>query len=172
MFLDGPTDHHSRGEDCARGSHDLAGRNPTPIWLRGRNWLNIWVHSVDSAEEARCVTADYNRSVLSYQWTDDPRWLLYIQDDNGDPAASPVFKPQPLPYAGIRMVWLIPSGGIRLAEFGQKPFRDAVVGFGGRLNIDHAVQLSDRHQQVGDIVRRQGLPTFVSVNSSAYAHAS
>ena len=23
--------------------------------------------------------------MLSYQWTDDPRWLLYIQDDNGDP---------------------------------------------------------------------------------------
>lgn len=31
------------------------------------------------------MTADDNRSVLSYQWTDDPRWLLYIQDDNGDP---------------------------------------------------------------------------------------
>ena len=31
------------------------------------------------------MTADNNRSVLSYQWTDDPRWLLYIQDDNGDP---------------------------------------------------------------------------------------
>ena len=30
------------------------------------------------------MTADNNRSVLSYQWTDDPRWLLYIQDDNGD----------------------------------------------------------------------------------------
>ena len=28
----------------------------SPIWLRGRNRLNIWVHSVDSAEEARCVT--------------------------------------------------------------------------------------------------------------------
>ena len=28
------------------------------------------------------MTADDNRSVLSYQWTDDPRWLLYIQDDD------------------------------------------------------------------------------------------
>ena len=69
-----------------RGCHETRRTEPeSPIWLRGRNRLNIWVHSVDSAEEARCVTADDNRSVLSYQWTDDPRWLLYIQDDNGDP---------------------------------------------------------------------------------------
>jgi dipeptidyl aminopeptidase/acylaminoacyl peptidase len=46
--------------------------------------LNVWVQSVDSDDDARCVTADDNRSVLSYQWTDDPRWLLYTQDDNGD----------------------------------------------------------------------------------------
>ena len=49
-----------------------------------KNRLNVWVQSVDSDDDARYVTADDNRSVLSYQWTDDPRWLLYIQDDNGD----------------------------------------------------------------------------------------
>ena len=49
-----------------------------------KNRLNVWVQGVDSDEEPRCVTADDNRSVLSYQWTDDPRWLLYIQDGNGD----------------------------------------------------------------------------------------
>lgn len=46
--------------------------------------LNVWVQSVDTDDDARCVTADDNRSVFSYQWTDHPRWLLYIQDDNGD----------------------------------------------------------------------------------------
>jgi dipeptidyl aminopeptidase/acylaminoacyl peptidase len=46
--------------------------------------LNVWVHGVDSDDDARCVTADDNRSVLDYHWTDDPRWLLYTQDDNGD----------------------------------------------------------------------------------------
>ena len=46
--------------------------------------LNVWVQSVDSDDDARCVTADDNRSVLSYQWTDDPRWLLYTQDTGGD----------------------------------------------------------------------------------------
>ncbi|MFJ7997974.1 S9 family peptidase [Streptomyces sp. NPDC096310] len=48
--------------------------------------LNVWVESVDPdpGEEARCVTADKNRSVHVYHWTDDPRWLLYEQDGDGD----------------------------------------------------------------------------------------
>ncbi|WP_413099991.1 alpha/beta fold hydrolase [Streptomyces sp. Inha503] len=49
-----------------------------------RERLNVWVESVDSDEEARCVTADDNRSVLRYHWTDVPRWLLYEQDGGGD----------------------------------------------------------------------------------------
>ncbi|PRC56488.1 S9 family peptidase, partial [Mycobacterium sp. ITM-2017-0098] len=32
----------------------------------------------------RCVTADETRSVFHYEWTDDPRWLLYQQDTAGD----------------------------------------------------------------------------------------
>jgi dipeptidyl aminopeptidase/acylaminoacyl peptidase len=51
------------------------------------NRLNIWVESVDAGEDgdtARCVTADDNRSIYAYHWTDDPRWLLYAQDDDGD----------------------------------------------------------------------------------------
>lgn len=51
-----------------------------------RNRLNVWVESIDPEGDgdARCVTADETRSVLSYQWTDDSRWLLYTQDGNGD----------------------------------------------------------------------------------------
>ncbi|MEV0227666.1 S9 family peptidase [Streptomyces sp. NPDC050704] len=49
-----------------------------------RERLNVWVESVDADEEARCVTADDNRSVHTYHWTDDPRWLLYEQDGDGD----------------------------------------------------------------------------------------
>jgi hypothetical protein len=30
------------------------------------------------------VTVDENRSVLHFEWTDDPRWLIYLQDTNGD----------------------------------------------------------------------------------------
>jgi dipeptidyl aminopeptidase/acylaminoacyl peptidase len=46
--------------------------------------LNIWVQGVDSDAEPRCVTADDNRSVYIYQWTDDSWWLLYLQDGDGD----------------------------------------------------------------------------------------
>jgi dipeptidyl aminopeptidase/acylaminoacyl peptidase len=49
-----------------------------------KNRLNVWVQGVDSAGEPRCVTADDNRTVLHYDWTDDPRWLLYLQDNGGD----------------------------------------------------------------------------------------
>ena len=78
-----------------------------------KNRLNVWVQSVDSDEEARCVTADENRSVVSYEWTDDPRWLLYLQDSGGnenwhlyrvnldDPDAAAVDL---TPFPGVR-VW-------------------------------------------------------------------
>jgi dipeptidyl aminopeptidase/acylaminoacyl peptidase len=46
--------------------------------------LNVWVEGIGSDEAPRCVTADDNRSVFIYQWTDDPRWLLYMQDGDGD----------------------------------------------------------------------------------------
>ncbi|MFE6488663.1 S9 family peptidase [Streptomyces sp. NPDC057757] len=49
---------------------------------RGR--LNVWLQDVDGPSEPRCVTADAHRSVHTYRWTDDPRWLLYEQDGDGD----------------------------------------------------------------------------------------
>ncbi|MDT5288240.1 MAG: hypothetical protein QOF88_3129, partial [Mycobacterium sp.] len=48
------------------------------------NRLNVWVHGVHGDDEPRRVTADDNRSVFAYRWTDDPRWLLYAQDGDGD----------------------------------------------------------------------------------------
>ncbi|MEV0248841.1 S9 family peptidase [Nocardia sp. NPDC050712] len=49
-----------------------------------RNRLNVWIEDLDSGAPPRCVTADETRTVLRYLWTDDPRWLLYLQDDGGD----------------------------------------------------------------------------------------
>ncbi|MFI6347403.1 alpha/beta fold hydrolase [Streptomyces sp. NPDC050560] len=49
-----------------------------------RNRLNVWVESVEPGGDARPVTADADRSVQIYHWTDDPRWLLYEQDGEGD----------------------------------------------------------------------------------------
>ncbi|MEU8705510.1 S9 family peptidase [Streptomyces sp. NPDC048565] len=49
-----------------------------------RDRLNVWVEDIDPPGEARCVTSDASRSVHVYHWTDDPRWLLYEQDGDGD----------------------------------------------------------------------------------------
>ncbi|MDT4999504.1 MAG: hypothetical protein QOK12_1609 [Mycobacterium sp.] len=43
------------------------------------------MQTIDSdVDDSRCVTADDNRSVYIHQWTDDPRWLVYYQDGDGD----------------------------------------------------------------------------------------
>lgn len=49
-----------------------------------KNRLNVWVQDIDGNNEPRCVTADENRSVHHYEWTDDPRWMIYLQDTGGD----------------------------------------------------------------------------------------
>ena len=50
---------------------------------RNGDRLNVWVEDLATGE-ARCVTTDDTRSVTQYEWTDDPRWLLYLQDNGGD----------------------------------------------------------------------------------------
>lgn len=49
-----------------------------------RNRLNVWVEDLEPGSEPRCVTADATRSVRNFRWTDDPRWLVYLQDTGGD----------------------------------------------------------------------------------------
>lgn len=54
-----------------------------------KNRLNVWIQNLPDevsspAAEPRCITADETRSVLEYLWTDDPRWMLYLQDSGGD----------------------------------------------------------------------------------------
>ncbi|ORV24566.1 peptidase [Mycolicibacterium conceptionense] len=49
-----------------------------------KNRLNVWIQHLDDDAPPRCVTADDTRSVYLYYWTDDPRWLLYLQDTGGD----------------------------------------------------------------------------------------
>ncbi|MCP3812197.1 S9 family peptidase, partial [Mycobacteriaceae bacterium Msp059] len=49
-----------------------------------KNRLNVWVQDLDGDTPPRCVTADEARSVYIYAWTDNPRWLLYMQDNGGD----------------------------------------------------------------------------------------
>ena len=45
----------------------------------------LWVRGIDqSHDEAVCVTHDARRGIKTYYWTDDPRWLLYLQDTDGN----------------------------------------------------------------------------------------
>ncbi|MDL5156247.1 S9 family peptidase [Actinomycetospora termitidis] len=45
----------------------------------------VWVRGIDEGhDEAVCVTDDRRRGVKTYSWTDDPQWLLYQQDTDGN----------------------------------------------------------------------------------------
>ncbi|WP_280338942.1 S9 family peptidase [Nocardia neocaledoniensis] len=47
--------------------------------------LNIWVRGIDQDHaDAVCVTHDARRGITAFHWTDDPRWLLYLQDTDGN----------------------------------------------------------------------------------------
>ncbi len=70
--------------------------------------------------DARCVSADETRSVMKFEWTDDPRWLLYLQDSGGDEnhhvfrvdlddPCSPAVDLTPFP--GARAVGILPVRG-------------------------------------------------------------
>ncbi|WP_042281884.1 S9 family peptidase [Nocardiopsis alba] len=46
---------------------------------------NVWVRGIDQDhDQARCVTHDDRRGITTYLWSDDPRWLLYLQDTDGN----------------------------------------------------------------------------------------
>ncbi|HUA23977.1 MAG TPA: S9 family peptidase [Steroidobacteraceae bacterium] len=46
---------------------------------------NVWVRGVhEEHDKAICVTHDSRRGIKKYYWTRDPRWLLYIQDTDGN----------------------------------------------------------------------------------------
>ncbi|WP_326798196.1 prolyl oligopeptidase family serine peptidase [Streptomyces sp. NBC_01808] len=86
-----------------------------------RGTLNVWVESVDTHEEARCLTADDNRGVHAYHWTDDPRWLLYEQDDDGDENRH-VFRID-LENPDREAADLTPFPGVRATGFETTPSR-------------------------------------------------
>ncbi|MEV1290773.1 S9 family peptidase [Pseudonocardia sp. NPDC049635] len=46
---------------------------------------NVWVRGIDEThDDAVCVSHDDRRGITTYHWTDDPRWLLYLQDIDGN----------------------------------------------------------------------------------------
>ena len=46
---------------------------------------NVFVRGLDEDHDAAvCVTHDKRRGIKAFTWTDDPRWLLYLQDTDGN----------------------------------------------------------------------------------------
>ncbi len=46
---------------------------------------NVWIRGIDEDHaEAVCVTHDNRRGIKTYYWTEDPRYLLYEQDTDGN----------------------------------------------------------------------------------------
>jgi dipeptidyl aminopeptidase/acylaminoacyl peptidase len=90
-----------------------------------RNRLNVWIQDLAPGAEPRCVTADEARSVIAYEWTDDPRWLLYTQDDGGDENWH-LYRVD-LDAPGSAAVDLTPFPGARVLTFESAPGRPGKV---------------------------------------------
>ncbi|NKY99485.1 S9 family peptidase [Nocardiopsis alborubida] len=90
-----------------------------------KNRLNIWVQDLDDGSEPRAVTADETRSVQSFEWADDPRWLLYLQDDGGDQRWH--LHRVDLDTPGSEAVDLTPFPGATVMGFGPSPVRPGKV---------------------------------------------
>ncbi|MFD3525800.1 S9 family peptidase [Streptomyces sp. NPDC058653] len=91
-----------------------------------RERLNVWVADADGdLSDARCVTADDNRSVHVYHWADDPRWLLYEQDFDGDENWH-LYRVD-LDDPGAVAVDLTPFAGVRVMGVESPPSRPGRV---------------------------------------------
>ncbi len=91
--------------DVFFGDPELAGAQISPdgAWIsfrkKYRDVMNIWVKGIDEPfDEARPITADTKRPVRGSFWSEDSRYVLYVQDKGGnenyhvyavDPKAEP-----------------------------------------------------------------------------------
>jgi len=144
--------------DMLFGDPELSGAQISPDgkWISfqkpHRDVMNIWVKkAADSFEKARPMTADTERPVRGYFWTEDSRYILYVQDKGGDEnfhiyAVDPKAKPDAgtgVPPARD----LTPVDGVRamIAAVPEKTPNRIIVGLNDRdpamhdiyeLNID------------------------------------
>ncbi|MFD6095826.1 alpha/beta fold hydrolase [Nocardiopsis flavescens] len=89
------------------------------------NRLNIWVQDLEPGSEPRAVTADGTRSVQGFEWADDGRWLLYLQDDGGDQRWHLYRADLEAPEA--EAVDLTPFPGATVMGFAPSPVRPGKV---------------------------------------------
>ena len=77
--------------DVFFGDPEISGTQISPDgkWITFRkpynDVMNIWVKAVDAPfDSARPITADTERPVGGYFWSEDSRYVLYVQDKGGD----------------------------------------------------------------------------------------
>ena len=119
--------------DVFFGDPEISGAQISPDgeWISFRKpyrgVMNIWVKSVEAPfDAARPITADTKRPMGGHFWTEDSRYVLFVQDEGGtedfhvyavDPGAAPD-EPSGVPPArdltpmeGIRaMIYAVPEG--------------------------------------------------------------
>ena len=73
------------------GDPEISGTQISPDgkWITFRkpynDVVNIWVKAVDAPfDAAQPITADTERPVSGYFWTEDSRYVLYVQDKGGN----------------------------------------------------------------------------------------
>ncbi|MHA6626617.1 S9 family peptidase [Pseudonocardia sichuanensis] len=138
-----------------------------------RERRNVWIRDIDQThDDAVPVTHDTRRGITTYYWTDDPRWLLYLQDTDGnedwhlhrvdlDDPDSPAVDLTPL-EPGSRVVGAEPlpsDPGSVLVTMNRRPL------FFDVFRIDVAVGETTLHREQDDptasvLFDRSGEPAF------------
>ncbi|GGK89944.1 putative peptidase [Nocardia jinanensis] len=138
---------------------------------RGRR--NVWIRGIDQThDDAVPVTHDRRRGITTYYWTDGPRWLLYLQDTDGnedwhlhrvdlDDPESPAVDLTPMD-PGSRVVGAEPLPSVPgsvLVTMNRRPT------FFDMFRIDVATGETTLHREQDDptavvLLDRRGEPTF------------
>ena len=144
--------------DVFFGDPEISGAQLSPDgrWISFRKpWrgvMNVWVKGVDEPfDAARPLTADTDRPLGGHFWTEDSRYVLFVQDEGGtedyhvyavDPAAAPedasgVPPARDLtPLEGIRaVIYAVPEGTPAQIIVGLND-RDPTLHDVYRLDID------------------------------------
>ncbi|TCN55897.1 dipeptidyl aminopeptidase/acylaminoacyl peptidase [Rhodococcus sp. SMB37] len=139
---------------------------------------NVWVRGIhEDHDDAVCVTHDSRRGISTFHWTGDSRWLLYLQDTDGnedwhlhrvDPDAPdvPAVDLTPLP-PGSRVFGVEPlasSPGSVLVWMNQRPtFIDVF-----RIDVaagETAMHMEQAEPTVSTLLDRNGCAAFETVET-------
>ncbi|WP_328309370.1 S9 family peptidase [Actinomycetospora sp. NBC_00405] len=165
LFADPAFSHPSISPDGTRLAYLAPRYGRTQVWVRGID---------EEHADAVCVTQDARRGIKTFSWTDDPRWLLYLQDTDGnedwhlhrvdlEAPDTPAVDLTPLPE-GSRVVGFEPvrsAPGYVLVSMNRRPmFLDL---FWVEVATGETTVHLEQPEPRGDfLVDRDGRPAFYS----------